>query len=107
MARKRIPDEPLPPAKLLVRRDELARQLEERIAKGRELVDRTITSSREFEQARNDRQRWSSYNTELLTRSFDNRSVADDYNWSPGFGSIPLNPSLGQQISGFRQSQAE
>ncbi len=107
MARKKAPDEPLPPAKLLVPRDELARQLEERLAKGRELVERAITSEAELEQAWNDRQRWSAYNTELLLRSFDNRSIADDYNWSPGFGSVRMNPSLGQQISEFRGSQVD
>lgn len=107
MARKKTPDEPLPPAKLVVPRYELARQIEERLVNGRELVERAIVSPADLDQAWNDRKRWSAYNTELLLRSFDNRSIADDYNWSPGFASVPLNPSLEQQIGDFRETQAD
>lgn len=105
MARGRTPEVPFAPAKLLVPRAELAEQLEERLQKGRDLAERPINSAPELDQAWNDRQRWSAYNTEVLTRSFDNRSVADDYNWSPGFGIATLNPPLGQRIADYRDAQ--
>jgi Predicted nucleotide-binding protein containing TIR-like domain len=104
MARKRTSDEPLPPPHLTRPRSELESQIQERLNIGRKLLDLSIQSEQELEQARADRQRWSSFNTELLVRSFDNKSIADDYNWSPGFGMISMNPSLGEKIEDFRES---
>jgi predicted nucleotide-binding protein len=107
MARKKGPDEPLPPAKLTISRDDLAQQLGDRIEKGEELAGRVISSAQDLDRAWYDHERWSSYNTELLVRSFDNRSVADDYDWSPGAGIIRLNPSLEERVEEFQTSLAD
>jgi hypothetical protein len=104
VARGKAPDEPLPPPHLVKRRADVDEQLHDRLIKGRELVERTIQSQQELDQAWEDRERWSSYNSELLLRSFNNRSVADDYNWSPGFGVVSMNPSLGEKVDDFRRS---
>jgi hypothetical protein len=104
MARKRTPDEPLPPPHLTRPRYELESQIQERLDVGRKLLDLSIRSEQDLEQARANRQRWSSFNTELLLRSFDNKSIADDYNWSPSFGMISMNRSLGEKIEDFRES---
>ena len=104
MAKRKSPDEPLAPPNLVQPRAEVEALLQARVAKGKELVERQIESKEELEQAWKDRERWSSYNTELLLRSFDNRSVADDFNWSPGIAFGSINPSVREQISDFRQS---
>lgn len=104
MAKRKAPDESLSPSSLVRPRAEVEAQLQERVVKGKELVGRTIQSTEELDQAWKDRERWSSYNTELLLRSFDNRSVADEYNRSIGFGVGSINPSLSQRIYDFRGS---
>jgi predicted nucleotide-binding protein len=105
VATKKRPEEPLPPPRLVKTRAQLEEELRARLSLGRELAERPIQSEGELEQAWKDRERWSSYNTELLRRSFDNRSIADDYDWSPGFGVLGLNQSLAERVDDFRDSQ--
>jgi predicted nucleotide-binding protein len=104
MARTKAPTEPLPPPELLKPRAELEAQLREQVTSAKAIAVRALRTTADLEQARKDRERWSSYNTELLLRSFSNRSVADDFNRSPGFGVARINPSVGEQIEGFRES---
>lgn len=74
----------LPPPSLRVFRAQAADQIQTQIAKGDELRNRSINAEPDLEQARQDRRRWSDFNTELLTRLFDNHSIADEYNFSWG-----------------------
>ena len=77
----------LPPPSLLVPRTQAAEQILTQIEKGNELRNRQIDAEADLEQARQDRRRWSSFNSELLTRLFDNQSIADEYNyWGIAFG---------------------
>jgi predicted nucleotide-binding protein len=105
MARGKAPEK-LPPPRLVVSREAAREQIRERIEKGIPLRDRQILSPEELDRARKERRKWSDFNTELLTRIFDNESVAEEYNRSPGMFSIPMDPSLGERIEDFRDDMA-
>jgi hypothetical protein len=62
--------EPTSMPHLTVPRDELDRQLEERINRGRELQERPIATETDLKAARADYYTWHDYNVTLLQRSF-------------------------------------
>lgn len=80
-ARKRAPghDGPPGPSSLRFPRGRAAEQIKTQIEKGIELRDRPLTTKADLDQAQNDRYRWSDFNSELLSRLFDNRSMVDEY----------------------------
>ncbi|HMD70271.1 MAG TPA: hypothetical protein VKF41_02950 [Bryobacteraceae bacterium] len=94
MARKRTESEQAPalPA-LAVPRVEAAQKIRTQIEKGYQLRDLAITSQSELDTANAQRSKWSSYNTELLKRLFDNTSMANEYNYFGGCV-IPGNTDL-------------
>jgi len=102
MAKSRMIPEKLPPPRLLGSREEAKAQLEDRVEKGLTLRDRQILSSENLQQAWNDRRKWSDFNTELLTRLFDNESIANEYARTPGAGFITLDPSFKERLDDFR-----
>lgn len=75
--------EPLP--QLTVTCDALSQQLEDRIARGHELMKRPIASDSDLQSARNDYYTWSEFNETLLQRSFTTSKPAEDYSASLGF----------------------
>jgi hypothetical protein len=79
MARKQTP-ESLPPPRLTVPRDEAAIKINAQIEKGLRLKETAIQSEDDLRKARAEKLKWSQYNIELLTRLFDNPSVAQEYN---------------------------
>ena len=70
------------------------------IEKGRELLNRQSNSPDELEDGRSDRQKWQSYNAELLQRIIDNSSMADDYRRFRGC-SLALNPTPSSHVNDF------
>jgi predicted nucleotide-binding protein len=96
----------LPPPSLLVPRSQAAAQIQTQIEKGNELKDRSIEAEADLERARQDRRRWSGFNSELLTRLFDNQSIADEYNFSFGiaFGGPTTWTS---KVKDFRDNMSE
>lgn len=103
MARKSTKStEGLPPPNLVEPRESARTKIEAQIDKGRQIRNRAISSKDELEQARAERSKWSKYNTELLTRLFDNTAMADEYNRF--FGAVvPMNPTLSEMIQDFRE----
>ena len=100
---KRKPTAEVPPPELVVTREDAAGRILKQIAIGQELHDRIIQSDSELDRAQNERSKWSSYNSELLTRIFSNRSIVDEYNRF--FGAVHyMNPTLRQKIGEFQQS---
>lgn len=99
MARKSIPNEPQAPAELLVSREDARTKLEDRIRKIRELRQVQITSDSAFESAKNEYNKWNSFNVELLNRIFSSDQFAKEYSrW--GAVAISYNePSLGEEIT--------
>jgi predicted nucleotide-binding protein len=108
-ARKRagtIDDGRMPPPSLRVPRAQAADQIRTQIEKGDEIEKRTLWSPEDLERARQDRRRWADRNSELLSRLFDNQSIADEYNFSIGiaFGGPTTWP---QQVKEFKEDMAE
>jgi hypothetical protein len=74
-----------------VARGELASQLDDRVARGKELVERKIDSKDDLGSAQNDYYTWNEYNETLLQRSFTTSKPADDYRGVViGFGGSDL-----------------
>ena len=73
------------PPQLTVARDALGSQLDDRIRRGNELLEREINSEDGLQSAQNDYYTWDEYNETLLQRSFTTSKPADDYR-GVGFG---------------------
>jgi hypothetical protein len=72
-------------SRLLVPAEEAKALLEERVAKGRDLLG---TSIRSFDELNNERSRyfkWDKYNTQLLQNMFSDGSVSDEYSYWGAF----------------------
>ena len=67
---------------LTVPRDEAEAELKKRVDKGRELLDWSITSEHQLEEAESEFETWSEYNTHLLERIFSDSSEAYEYRLS-------------------------
>lgn len=93
----------LPPPRLLKSRAQIAASLEERIAKGRELLGLHPRNQEELDSAQAERRKWSEFNRTLLENSFDNASVAEEYG-TGRWGAIAMNPSFGQTVDAFRNN---
>jgi predicted nucleotide-binding protein len=78
MAKKQTP-EPLPPPKLVVPRSDAETKITAQIQKGIAIRDTRISSEEDLRKARAEKTKWSQYNIELLTRLFDNPSIAQKY----------------------------
>ena len=98
--------EQLPLPSLIVPRNAAKQKIDEQIQKGRELNNLTINSQKELEASRAERSKWSSYNTELLKRIFDNTSIADEYDRFYG-GAILMDPSLADLVKDFHHDMSD
>lgn len=103
---RHAPSDPPPPA-LRVSPLQAAERIEERIRLGEELLRQMPTSDEELEEAQGKRRIWSDYNTLLLTQLFTSSAIANEYSWSAGFASIPLQPSLADGVNRWRESIRE
>lgn len=90
------------PPNLVVPRSEAKDRIGKQIEKGIAIRDLPIPSEGDLGQARAERSKWSEYNTELLTRLFDNKSIADEYNRFYG-AVVPMNPSFSWEVNDFRE----
>ncbi|HKC64277.1 MAG TPA: hypothetical protein VKB86_11595 [Pyrinomonadaceae bacterium] len=80
MARKQTPERLLPPS-LVVPRSEAATKIQAQINKGLPIRDMPIRSKEDLSKAWAEENKWSKYNSELLTRLFDNPSIAQEYDY--------------------------
>ena len=94
--------EKLPPPSLTESRISAHQKIQAQIDKGREIQNKSISSMEELEAAKAERSKWSKFNTELLSRLFDNSSMADEYNRFYG-GAFSINPSFDQIVYEFRK----
>ena len=65
--------------KLTVSRSEAQQRLEAHIRKGHEIINRPINSQAELDQVKAEGEKWKDYAITLLSRLFDNPSIADTY----------------------------
>jgi predicted nucleotide-binding protein len=82
---------------LRVSREEARTKLEERIAKGRELLARPILQQTQLQQLRQDYRVWDDFNAEYLGRSFTTDDLQQEYCRFVGC-IFPMRPSLEEQI---------
>ncbi len=76
---KSVPPSPETPPKLIILRSEVRQKLEAHIEKGREIINRPITSQVEMDTAEADGEKWRDFAIRLLPTFFDTTSVAEDY----------------------------
>jgi predicted nucleotide-binding protein len=95
------PPAELPP-QLTVARSALDRQLDERIARGQELLERPIASDADLGSVRNDYYSWSEYNETMLQRSFTTSKPADDYRHDLGVFVLSGSETLAEKVEDFR-----
>lgn len=72
------------PAKLIVSKDKFKKDLQERISKWKELLNREINSQNDFEILETDFSKWNDWNNEYLKQSFnhqDNQYYKDYSHW--------------------------
>jgi len=99
--RKKIEPVLLEKPSLVVSRAEAHRKIEERIALGKEIQGRNFSSVAELDSAKNDRTKWTQYNSEYLRRAFDNESVGVSYDKVSDWGTLKINPSFRERVSSF------
>jgi predicted nucleotide-binding protein len=106
VARKPKAVEPKRAVELVVSREEAKSRLTDRIEKGRELREQTITSSEGLEAANHAFDKWDTFNTEMLNRIFTAPNFAEEYSYYPGSMVMLLGvrtQSLGELIANFRE----
>ncbi|HEV7889159.1 MAG TPA: nucleotide-binding protein [Pyrinomonadaceae bacterium] len=91
----------LPPPRLIVPRDDAAAKIQAQIDKGLTLREIVIRSEDDLRKARAGKSKWSQYNVELLTRLFDNPSIANEYDPPRAF--IIGDDYLEERIESFRR----
>jgi hypothetical protein len=64
--------------RLTMPRVEVDRRLDDRIARGEELLDRELATNGDLQSARADYRLWDDYNSTLLRRSFSTSEPADE-----------------------------
>lgn len=98
--KKAVTSEQVLPAELLISRDEAKSRLQERIQKGLELKKAQISSRETLDAAKNDYQKWDSFNAELLRRIFSTEELAKEYSRWHGVAIMAMRePSLGEKIA--------
>jgi hypothetical protein len=61
-------------------------EIDERLLRGKELLDRTISDEAGLQDCRAAYNTWTEYNEALLRRSFDSIEFAEEYSRRPGIG---------------------
>ncbi len=105
--RKTTPVTELPQPELSFSRDDVRVQIADRITKGHDILNASITNDAELEEARNKRKIWHEYNEELLGRVFTNEKEAKDYRSkaNPSVGFISMGPTpFYEKVDDFRDT---
>lgn len=83
--RKRQDQMPSEQPRLLVPREQLRREINERLELGREILERAISNESELQGAKDEYYSWTEYNLALLRRSFHVLGPSEEYTGSgPG-----------------------
>jgi len=99
-SRSAVPGVNPSPPQLTVPGDVLAAQLDERVLRGQQLLERPVRTEADLQAARSDYYTWNEYNETLIKRSFTTSEPADDYRGTP----FPIGgqASLAKEIEWFR-----
>jgi predicted nucleotide-binding protein len=96
MTRKRTPEVPPAEAELRVAPEVAASQINERIAKGKAIFERDVTTEEALAEVEKEHRTWTAYNAELLSRLFTTNKYQEEYNWW-GVGSVRMRPPSPQE----------
>jgi predicted nucleotide-binding protein len=100
---KERPTEPMGRPNLVVPRTEAERKIKTQIEKGCAIRDEVINSDADLQKRRAERTKWTKYNIELLSRLFDDDSIAKEYDRGVG-EFVPHGARLGWFVNEFRKS---
>jgi predicted nucleotide-binding protein len=96
MAKQKIPTAPREATRLLISRAEAAKQIDDRVQLGQELLKRQIRAERDFDACDAEVESWNEYNVELLNRMFSAPEYGEEYaSWS--VISTLVDPSLAEK----------
>ena len=98
---KTMEDNTLP--KLLVSREEADEKIQDRIEIGEQLRDRPIDAEHELDRVKADFRKWSNYNSTLLSKLFNNPSIAEEYAPLPYMSAGSPNASLNHKIDSYQR----
>jgi predicted nucleotide-binding protein len=93
------PDEP---AVLVVSRSEAEARIQAQIEKGRQIRNSRIDTGEELEAARNQRDRWMAYTSELLRRTFSNESLKAEFSYVGAVFGVLGPRRLDDEVSDFQ-----
>ncbi|HUW94204.1 MAG TPA: nucleotide-binding protein [Anaerolineae bacterium] len=88
---------------LTVPKAEAERQITAQIDEGRQLLEGSIASKSELDQAEADYFTWDEYNTDLLRKLFDSPEPSEEYSLYVGIGFLGPTP-LSKEISSYRRN---
>ncbi len=101
MAKKQNPPPPRESVALKISRDEATSRIEDRIAKGIELLSALEYSQESYERSQKEYTLWNDYNKEMLKRIFTTDEISEEYSsWAGGIFSGM--PSLSEQVQDHR-----
>lgn len=86
-------------AELLVPVGEAELKLDDRVKKGKELLNSTITNRVEYEEVENKYYKWDNFNNELLKRLFTTDEYKREYSWWGVMSMSYGEPSLSEKVS--------
>lgn len=94
---------PLPPPNLTVSKEEALQKLNKLIEQGKSYYEKEIKSREDYEQIDSLVSRWSSYCKDMLSRYFDNKLYADEFEYAGLSGGVVIDvwgggPSLSDEI---------
>ena len=87
---------------LFISKEEAERLINERVKLGEEFLAGTIHNKDGLDRARAKYYEWSSYNTELLKRLFNNDEPSNEYSAHSGFA-IRLDSTIGEDVTDFKK----
>src|SRR5690554_2787326 len=98
---------PLPP-KLMEPREDARKKLTERIDKGKALYNIVIPNRDEFEEIERKQKIWNDYNSELLSRLFNNSTIEEEYNESSfGFAFLGGTYTFQDEVNDYKKDVAK
>lgn len=102
MPRRTPAPDPEPP-KLTVAKDDFTAELDDRVGRGKRLLEEPITSSEAVEALRRQFYTWNDYNAELLRKRFTTSELARDYKTAGGVIVIGGSSSLAHEIKDLKE----
>lgn len=93
-------------AEILIPVNEAEQKLKERILKGKELLELSITNALQLDEAKKEYRKWNDYNFEYIRRIFSTDEEAEKYN-KPVRYVFGMNPSFSEKVNNFRDDIKE